>query len=133
MAGKRTITEFASVRTSLLTTQRIKACAYVRVSTEHPVQIQSLQNQSAYYKKRLNKNPMFENCGIYSDVGISGQNEERPGFLAMLECAKAGELDLILPKPISRFGRNTVLLLKVVRELKEARVAISLKNKISTR
>ena len=96
MPGRRTITEHAPMRTSYVTSQRIKACAYVRVSTEHPAQIHSLQNQSEYYEKRLNQNPMFENCGVYSDVGFSGQKEERPGFSAMLKKAKAGELDLIL-------------------------------------
>jgi len=124
MANKRTITELAPVRTSHLTSEKIKACAYVRVSTEHPEQINSLKNQSEYYEKLLNKNPMFENCGIFSDAGISGHKEERPGFTAMLSKAKAGELDLILTKSISRFARNTVLLLQVVRELKDAGVAI---------
>lgn len=124
MADKRTITELAPKRISYVTSQRIKACAYVRVSTEHAAQINSLKNQTEYYEKRLNQNPRFKNCGIYSDVGISGQREERPGFTAMLKKAKAGELDLILTKSISRFARNTVLLLQVVRELKEAGVAI---------
>lgn len=36
----------------------------------------------------------------------------------MLEACKAGEIDLIITKSISRFARNTETVLKVVRELK---------------
>lgn len=124
MAGKRTITEIPPAKTPLFTPAKLKACAYVRVSTEHTGQMNSLKNQSEYYEKLLNKNPFYENCGIFSDTGISGAKENRPGFNTMMEKARAGELDLIMTKTISRFARNTVLLLKYVRELKEVGVAI---------
>lgn len=42
----------------------------------------------------------------------------------MQEKAKAGEIDLIITKSISRFARNTVTVLKFVRELKEQGVGI---------
>lgn len=36
----------------------------------------------------------------------------------MLALARAGKVDLILTKSISRFARNTTVVLEVVRELK---------------
>lgn len=80
--------------------------------------------QTDYYEHRIHSNPDYKYCGIYSDSGISGAKEQCPGFQAMLKAAKAGNLDLILTKSISRFSRDTVTLLQSIRELKEAGVAV---------
>ena len=50
----------------------------------------------------------------------------------MMEKARAGEIDLIITKSISRFARNTVTVLKFARELKELGVGIFLKNRTLT-
>ncbi len=42
----------------------------------------------------------------------------------MIEKARAGEIDLIITKSVSRFERKTVTVLKVARELKELGVGI---------
>ena len=68
--------------------------------------------------------------GCMQIEGISGYCENRPEFQKMMERARAGELDLIITKSISRFARNTVTILKSVRELKELGVGIFLKNRI---
>lgn len=44
----------------------------------------------------------------YRDDGYSGGNFQRPGFLEMLEDAKAGVINLILVKDLSRLGRDFV-------------------------
>lgn len=95
-----------------------RACAYVRVSTGHDAQLNSLQNQTEYYERKIKANPGYVFCGIFSDAGISGSREDRPGFQAMLDAARRGLLDIILTKSISRFARNTELLLNSVREMK---------------
>lgn len=76
------------------------------------------------------RKPEYEFAGGYADQGISGCCENRPQFQKMLERARAGELDLIITKSISRFARNTVTVLKFARELKELGVGIFLKNRI---
>ncbi|TDT46062.1 resolvase-like protein [Fonticella tunisiensis] len=42
----------------------------------------------------------------------------------MLELCRDGKVDLIITKSISRFARNTVIMLEVVRELKDIGVAV---------
>ena len=101
-----------------------RACAYVRVSTGHSAQMHSLENQAEYYERKIKANPGYAFCGIYSDAGISGSREDRPGFLAMMEAARAGLVDIILTKSISRFARNTELLLRSVRELRSLGVGV---------
>lgn len=104
--------------------QKKKVCAYVRVSTDSLQQEDSLENQTTYFKGFITANPEWEFVGTYSDQGISGYKENRPGFQKMIEDARAGNIDLIVVKSISRFARNTETVLKFTRELKSIGVGI---------
>ena len=76
------------------------------------------------YERLITGNPEYEFIGVFSDQGISGYCENRPQFQRMMEKARAGEIDLIITKSVSRFARNTVTVLKFARELKELGVGI---------
>lgn len=101
-----------------------KVCGYVRVSTDSLEQEDSLDNQTVYFRDFIQSNPDWEFAGIYSDQGISGFKEERPGFQRMIADARAGKIDLIVVKSVSRFARNTETVLKFSRELKSMGVGI---------
>lgn len=105
-------------------TKKKRVCAYARVSSDSIHQEDSLENQSAAYERLIKGNPEYEFAGVYADQGISGYCENRPQFQEMIERARAGEIDLIITKSISRFARNTVTVLKFARELKELGVGI---------
>lgn len=88
-------------------------------------QVDSFKSQVAYYTGVIASNPDWENAGIYADEGISGtQAEKRPQFLKMVAAAMNGQIDIILVKSLSRFGRNTVDNLNYVRAFREKNVAI---------
>lgn len=59
----------------------------------------------------------WEFVGIYADEAISGTKDTREEFNRMVEDARAGKIDLIITKAISRFARNTTTLLSTIREL----------------
>jgi len=104
--------------------KKLRVCAYVRVSTDSLDQAESLQNQSETYIRSITANPEYEFAGIYSDQGITGYSEKRPGFQSMIDDSMKGKVDLIIVKSISRFARNTVTVLRAARELKEIGVGI---------
>ena len=104
--------------------KRLKVCAYVRVSTDSLEQEDSLDNQIAYFQDYIRSNPAWEYVGIYADQGISGFKENRPQFQKMIADARAGKIDLIVVKSVSRFARNTETVLKFSRELKSIGVGI---------
>ena len=104
--------------------QKKRVCAYARVSTDSRRQEDSLENQMETYERLITGNPEYEFIGVYADQGIPGYCENRPQFQRMMEKARAGEIDLIITKSISRFARNTVTALKFARELKELGVGI---------
>lgn len=98
---------------------RIRVCAYCRVSTEEEKQIGSIAAQIGYYTHLIMKNPNWVFAGIYADIGASGTGTaKRSEFLRMIDLCKAGRIDRIITKSISRFSRNTVDCLEFVRMLK---------------
>ena len=107
------------------TLDRLKVCAYCRVSTDKEDQINSYNSQVTYYKNLIQENPKWIFAGIYADPGITGtKTEKRDEFNKMIKDANDGKIDVILTKSISRFARNTLDTLKYVRTLKNLNVAV---------
>ena len=102
-----------------------KVAAYCRVSTDMEIQQRSLDIQIEAFNKIIREHPGWELAGIYADKGISGTSvRHREEFKRMIEDAKAGKIQYILAKSISRFARNTVDVLTYVRELKDYGVSV---------
>jgi DNA invertase Pin-like site-specific DNA recombinase len=96
-----------------------RIAAYARVSTLMEHQTSSYEMQVSYYTEYIQKNPNWEFIKVYTDEGISGTSiKNRLGFIEMIEDAKAGKIDYIVTKSISRFARNTLDCLSYVRLLK---------------
>ena len=95
-----------------------KVAAYARVSTDKDDAIHSLSAQISYYNEYISGHPGWEYAGVYADNGISGTKRNRPEFQRMIADAKAGKIDMVITKSITRFARNTVVLLETIRELK---------------
>lgn len=87
--------------------RKLRVCAYCRVSTDEDSQDVSYETQVQEYTKMIRENPEWEFAGIFADKGISGTSVlHRKQFQAMIEKCKAGEIDLIISKQVSRFSRN---------------------------
>lgn len=92
--------------------------AYARVSSPKDAMKHSLAAQVSYYSGMIQSHPGWRYAGVFTDEGITGTRETRDGFQRLLEECRAGRIDMIITKSISRFARNTVTLLSTVRELK---------------
>lgn len=96
---------------------------YVRVSTDDIRQTTSFELQKKYYEDLIRtRHPNWTLVNIYSDEGISGTSlKKRDAFNEMIADALAGKLDLIITKSVSRFARNVVDFLGMVRKLSQLR------------
>lgn len=100
-------------------TRKKKVCAYCRVSTDMEEQRTSYLSQINHYSEFIQKNKEWEFAGVYADEGITGtQIKKRDEFIRMIDDCKAGLIDIIIAKSISRFARNTVDTLNTVRMLR---------------
>ena len=91
---------------------------YVRVSTDDVRQTTSYELQKKYYEDFVTQHPKWTLVNIYADEGISGTSlKHRDNFKRMIADCRAGKLDLIITKSVSRFARNVVDFMGMVRDL----------------
>lgn len=95
-----------------------RVAAYARVSSGKDAMLQSLAAQVSYYSSMIQRHLGWLYCGVYSDEAFTGTKAARDGFQELLAECRAGNIDIVITKSISRFARNTVVLLETVRELK---------------
>lgn len=97
-----------------------RVAVYARVSTDDVRQTTSFELQKKYYEEFVSKHPKWELIHIYADEGISGTSTaHRDAFNQMIADAKAGKIDLIITKNVSRFARNVGDFVTTVRMLAE--------------
>jgi DNA invertase Pin-like site-specific DNA recombinase len=98
--------------------EKKRTAAYCRVSSSSEEQLRSYAAQVKFYTEMLSADKSCEFVGVYADEGITGTSaKKRPQFMAMIEDCRAGKIDAIITKSVSRFGRNTVDTLSYTREL----------------
>ena len=87
-----------------------KACIYARLSKDDgdKPESDSIGNQKALIRDFLKSRPEIRVVSEQVDDGYSGVNFERPGFKAMMEDIRAGKVDCVIVKDLSRFGRNYI-------------------------
>ena len=101
-----------------------RVAAYARVSSGKDAMLHSLAAQVEYYSNYIRRHPGWEYVGVYADEAKTGTKDSREQFQQLLADCKAGKIDHILTKSISRMARNTVTLLETVRELKTMGISV---------
>ena len=97
-----------------------RVAVYARVSTDSVSQTNSFELQKKYYEDFVVRHPNWTLVKIYADQGISGTSlKKRDSFNEMIADCKAGKIDMIITKSVSRFARNVVLCIGIVRDLAE--------------
>jgi len=95
-----------------------RVAIYVRVSTDDIRQTTSYELQKKYYEDFVNRHPNWTLVDIYADEGISGTSlKHRNAFNRMIQDCKAGKIDLIITKSVSRFARNVMITIGITRDL----------------
>ena len=104
---------------------RLRVAAYCRVSTDYDAQLESLETQKSHYENYIRLQDNWELAGIYFDEGISGtRSDSRPELQRLMADCRAGKIDYILTKSISRFSRNTTDCIDLVRSLLRLNIPI---------
>jgi site-specific DNA recombinase len=97
-----------------------KVAAYCRVSTDSDEQQFSFELQKKYYEDYVASHGNWELTRVYADEGKSGTGrEKRKEFNEMIDACFDNQIDLVVTKSVSRFSRNVVDCISLVRELQE--------------
>mgnify|MGYP000458870165 CR=1 FL=1 len=92
------------------TKKKYKTASYTRLSQDDgdKEESNSITNQKELIRDFLNRHEEFILVEEYADDGYSGVNFNRPDFQRLMEDVKAGRIDCIVVKDLSRFGRNYI-------------------------
>ena len=100
---------------NILNTDTLKVAMYLRLSQDDEkydkgfkVESNSISNQRLQLKDFIDKNEDMELIEEYVDDGYSGINFERPAFKKMMEDVITGNINCIIVKDLSRFGRDYI-------------------------
>ena len=89
-----------------------RVAAYARVSCGKDAMLHSLSAQVSYYSDMIQNHNGWQYVGVYADEALTGTKDNRDSFQRLLADCRAGKIDMIITKSISRFARNTVTLWK---------------------
>ena len=87
-----------------------KIALYIRLSVnDKKVESNSIENQKLLLTK-YTENMEMQNIKLleFVDNGYSGTNFERPAMQELLELVKSYQINCIIVKDFSRFGRNII-------------------------
>ena len=114
--------------------REMKVGIYCRVSSSGKEQLKSLAAQASGLTHLVASTPQWLLVDMYMDVGSAKADCVRREFLRMIEDCRIGKLDIVIAKSVSRFGRDTVMVLDAVRKIKEvgARVLFIKENLIQS-
>ena len=90
--------------------KQYKAAIYIRLSKDDgdKPESNSVTNQRDLIRSYLKSKPEIEVCSERVDDGYSGVSFERPAIKELLADIKAGIIDCVVVKDLSRFGRNYI-------------------------
>ena len=97
--------------------EKLRVCAYARVSSDSTDQRNSFASQVNYYTKYIQAHEGWTFVDIYADQGITGTSAlKRDEFLRLMRDCRQGKIDRILVKSVSRFARNAQDCIEAVRD-----------------
>ena len=97
--------------------RKMRVGAYVRVSTYRNEQEESYEAQAKYYENFIRGNPDWDFAGVYGEKESGTHLEKRDAFNQMVQDAVDHKIDLIYCKSVSRWARNAVDALDMVKRL----------------
>jgi len=112
------MSELQVIRTLRRDSQKKRVAGYARVSTADEHQDSSYRLQIQELEDSIRANPRFEFIGIFKDRKSGRNIKDRQEFNTMIELAMLGEIEVIITKSITRFARNLLDTVSIVRELK---------------
>lgn len=97
---------------------------YARVSTTDKDQLNSLVAQISALTRLTSHYSNWKLVDIYIDITSGKTKSSRKEFLRMLEDIKKEDVNIIVTKSVSRFGRDTVDVLEALKVIKQASARI---------
>lgn len=108
---------------------KIRVAAYCRVSADRDDQLNSFFAQMCYYRDYVRSNDKLELVDIYADEGITGTElEKRDEMKRLIKDCKHKKIDRVLVKSVTRFARNSLECIEIIRTMQSCGVSVLFEN-----
>ena len=107
---------------------RYEVGIYCRVSTASKTQVVSAVHQLSGLIADVANSQQARLYDVYLDIQSGRTSDNRKNLMRLLDDCRTGRVTLVYTKSISRFARNTVDVLAIVRELKKMNVPVYFEN-----
>lgn len=91
-----------------LPNDKIRAAGYARNSIDKGEDRNTVDTQLMLINQYVESHSEYELVENFADIGYSGTDFNRPEFMRLLEEVKRGNIQCIIVKDLSRFGRNYI-------------------------
>lgn len=88
--------------------KRYKTAGYARLSVEDSGKpgSETLESQKSLIMDYIERSPDMEFTSMFYDNGETGTDFKRPGFERLMDALRRGDVNCVVVKDLSRFGRN---------------------------
>ena len=133
MNGRKDIAENVTIIQKQRVIKDYAVGIYARVSTSHKAQMDSLSAQVSGLTRLAVAHRTWFAADVFIDMASSKIGTTRSEFNRMISDCEKGNLDIILTKSVSRFGRDTKEFLEAIRKIRSCVTRIIFeKDKIDT-
>lgn len=81
---------------------------YTRISIDGERSDDSIENQTAIIKDYVGDKTDLNLRGVITDLGYTGRDFDRPGYIELMEGIKRGDVGCVIVKDLSRVGRTYI-------------------------
>lgn len=107
IAERNATAEADDSRASISADKQYRVALYARLSVEKEGRkSDSIESQFMIMENFIKDKPELSQYQKYFDRGVSGTTFSRPDFVRMMDDVKAGKINCIIVKDLSRFGRD---------------------------
>jgi DNA invertase Pin-like site-specific DNA recombinase/predicted RNA-binding Zn-ribbon protein involved in translation (DUF1610 family) len=108
MARKSRKVTLADDNNVVITPLTFPSYVYARISNDGDHAEDSIENQIAICKEYINADNELTYAGVFTDLGFSGTNFERPAYSDMMAGILCGDIKSVVVKDLSRLGRTYI-------------------------
>ena len=120
MNGRKDIAENVTVIQKQRVIKDYAVGIYARVSTSHKAQMDSLSAQVSGLMRLAAAHRTWFVADVFIDVASAKTGTTRSEFNRMIKECERGDIDIVLTKSLSRFGRDAKEGLEAIRRIRAA-------------
>lgn len=98
-----------------------RVAVYIRIPKNDETKLQLIFDE---YRNKFAQRKDCRLAEFYYDIGMSGLDNNRPGYFRMLEAARNKKFDYIVTKHSGKLSRRAVELIKIKKELSQIGIGI---------